>query len=137
MSCRQFLASKRDWVYRKLAEKEVLHHEPVTKELVDGEGFLYLGRSYRLRLSDEGTRVQLRQGRLILPRPQLDRGVGARSSPGTARAGAAWLKPRIAAAAERLRVTPGAQALFSEANKQGWTVISMKNDWKRIFAFAD
>jgi hypothetical protein len=29
------------------------------------------------------------------------------------------------------------QALFSEANKQGWTVISMKNDWNRIFAFAD
>jgi hypothetical protein len=29
------------------------------------------------------------------------------------------------------------QALFSEANKQGWTVISMKNDWKQIFGFAD
>jgi hypothetical protein len=27
------------------------------------------------------------------------------------------------------------QALFDEATKQGWVVISMKNDWKRIFAF--
>jgi hypothetical protein len=27
------------------------------------------------------------------------------------------------------------QALYDEANKNGWTVISMKNDWKRIFAF--
>ncbi len=27
------------------------------------------------------------------------------------------------------------QALFDEAKKQGWTVISMKNDWKRIFSF--
>jgi hypothetical protein len=27
------------------------------------------------------------------------------------------------------------QALYDEANKSGWTVISMKNDWKRIFAF--
>ena len=27
------------------------------------------------------------------------------------------------------------QALFDEATKDGWTVISMKNDWKRIFAF--
>lgn len=27
------------------------------------------------------------------------------------------------------------QALFDEAKKKGWTVISMKNDWKRIFAF--
>jgi hypothetical protein len=27
------------------------------------------------------------------------------------------------------------QALYDEALKQGWTVISMKNDWKRIFSF--
>ena len=27
------------------------------------------------------------------------------------------------------------QALYDEAKKRGWTVISMKNDWKRIFAF--
>jgi phosphoglycolate phosphatase-like HAD superfamily hydrolase len=27
------------------------------------------------------------------------------------------------------------QALFDEAASKGWTVISMKNDWKRIFAF--
>ena len=27
------------------------------------------------------------------------------------------------------------QALYDEARKNGWTVISMKNDWKRIFAF--
>jgi phosphoserine phosphatase len=26
-------------------------------------------------------------------------------------------------------------ALYDEANKSGWTVISMKNDWRRIFAF--
>lgn len=27
------------------------------------------------------------------------------------------------------------QALYDEAKKNGWTVISMKDDWKRIFAF--
>jgi len=27
------------------------------------------------------------------------------------------------------------QAFYDEAKKKGWTVISMKNDWKRIFAF--
>jgi phosphoglycolate phosphatase-like HAD superfamily hydrolase len=27
------------------------------------------------------------------------------------------------------------QALYDQAKKQGWTAISMKNDWKRIFAF--
>jgi hypothetical protein len=27
------------------------------------------------------------------------------------------------------------QALYDEAKKKAWTVISMKNDWKRIFSF--
>jgi hypothetical protein len=27
------------------------------------------------------------------------------------------------------------QARYDEPKKQGWTVISMKNDWKQIFAF--
>jgi phosphoglycolate phosphatase-like HAD superfamily hydrolase len=27
------------------------------------------------------------------------------------------------------------QALYDEANKDGWFVVSMKNDWRRIFAF--
>ena len=27
------------------------------------------------------------------------------------------------------------QALYDEATKNGWTVISMKNDWQLIFAF--
>ena len=27
------------------------------------------------------------------------------------------------------------QALLDEAKKKGWTIISMKKDWKRIFAF--
>ena len=29
------------------------------------------------------------------------------------------------------------QALYDEAKAKGWTVISMKNDWKRIFAWAN
>ena len=33
------------------------------------------------------------------------------------------------------RVGTFPQALFDEAKKNGWTVISMKNDWKRIFGF--
>ena len=27
------------------------------------------------------------------------------------------------------------QALYEQADKQGWIVISMKNDWKKVFAF--
>ena len=33
------------------------------------------------------------------------------------------------------RVGAFTQALHDEAKKQGWIVISMKNDWKRVFAF--
>ena len=29
------------------------------------------------------------------------------------------------------------QALYDEAKKNGWTVISMKDDWKKIFAFEE
>jgi hypothetical protein len=27
------------------------------------------------------------------------------------------------------------QKLHEEAKKQGWTIVSMKDDWKKIFAF--
>jgi phosphoglycolate phosphatase-like HAD superfamily hydrolase len=35
------------------------------------------------------------------------------------------------------RVGTFTRALFDEAKKKGWTVISMKNDWKRVFAFEE
>ena len=34
------------------------------------------------------------------------------------------------------RVGAFTPTLYDEAKKKGWTVISMENDWKRIFAFA-
>ena len=68
---RHFLASKRDWIYRKLAEKEAFDHEPTRKELVDGEAFSYLGRNYRLKLADVGGGVRLERGRLVLPTPLI------------------------------------------------------------------
>ena len=33
------------------------------------------------------------------------------------------------------RVGTFTQALYDEAKKKGWTVISMKDDWKTIFSF--
>lgn len=46
----RFVTAKRRWVYRKLAEKDALTGPPVVKRFVEGEGFAYLGRSYRLTL---------------------------------------------------------------------------------------
>ena len=35
------------------------------------------------------------------------------------------------------RVGTFTQALYDEAQKQGWVVVSMKSDWNRIFEFED
>lgn len=118
----QFLASKRDWIYRKLAEKEALHHEPVTKELVDGEGFLYLGRSYRLRIvrPEEGTdsSVRLQRGRLVLPQDRLHDGYRAITD-WYERCGHAWLRPHVKDWAARLRVDPGHLEVADLGHKWG------------------
>ncbi len=101
----RFLASKRDWIYRKLAEKEVLQSEPITKELVDGEGFAYLGRSHRLKLVETDGAVRLERGRLVLPSELASDGpvhlIGWYQ-----RCGETWLRPRVRLWAERLRVHP-------------------------------
>jgi predicted metal-dependent hydrolase len=48
-----FVREKRSWIYRKLAEKEMLREPVSAREYVSGEGFPYLGRNYRLLLVDE------------------------------------------------------------------------------------
>lgn len=63
--------TKRMWVYRKLAEKDLLLSARPTKEFVSGEGFSYLGRSHRLLLADTPI-VKLERGRLLLPRGATD-----------------------------------------------------------------
>jgi predicted metal-dependent hydrolase len=44
------LEDKRRWIYRSLAEWQDLNSTRVKRQFVNGEGFLYLGRSYRLKL---------------------------------------------------------------------------------------
>jgi predicted metal-dependent hydrolase len=115
---RQFLVSKREWVYGKLAEKEVLRHEPITKELVDGEGFLYLGRSHRLKISDAVDAVRLDRGRLLLP-VALTKAGGASLIAWYQRCGQVWLRPRAKAWAERLRVEAGPIEVADLGHKWG------------------
>jgi hypothetical protein len=100
----QFLASKRDWIYKKLADKEALTAEPVAKELIDGEGYLYLGRSHQLRVvNTKDDRVRLQRGRLILPRSLADSGHEQIINWYRA-TGRAWLSPRAKDWSTRLRV---------------------------------
>ncbi|MEO8497935.1 MAG: SprT family zinc-dependent metalloprotease [Planctomycetota bacterium] len=44
------LEEKRRWIYKSLAEWHDLNAARVERQFVNGEGFLYLGRSYRLKL---------------------------------------------------------------------------------------
>jgi predicted metal-dependent hydrolase len=64
-----FVQAKRFWVYTKLAEKDRLQRRVGRKEFVDGEGFLYLGRSHRLKLVEEqSATLKLSNGRFALRR---------------------------------------------------------------------
>ncbi len=102
--------SKRRWVFRKLAEKHLLLPAGPDKEFVTGEGFDYLGRHYRLQLTDDppGAGVKLGRGRLRLPRAAADGGSGGQSMIRWYRDRAlGWLPRRIAPWAERMGLRPG------------------------------
>jgi predicted metal-dependent hydrolase len=67
--------SKRMWIYRNLAEWRDLNASAVVREWVNGETFLYLGRSYRLALiSEDGPDLQLKEGRFRLQRALIEAG---------------------------------------------------------------
>ncbi len=67
--------SKRLWIYRNLAEWKALNASAVVREWVNGESFLYLGRTYRLALvTDPSCALQLKGGRVCLDRKVLEKG---------------------------------------------------------------
>ena len=48
----KFISEKKVWIYQKLAKKKALNRERPRREFVNGQGFLYLGKSYRLKFID-------------------------------------------------------------------------------------
>jgi len=67
-----FVQSKRFWVYTKLAEKDRLQRPVGRKAFVAGEGFLYLGRSHRVRLVEsQDAALKLSNGRFALHQDAL------------------------------------------------------------------
>lgn len=103
---REFVLAKRLWIYTKLAEKERLQRRVPVKEYVDGEGFLYLGRSHRLRLVEEqAVPLRLINGRFALRRDDVADGrahfirwYGERAR--------AWLSDRVERYRSRMEVRP-------------------------------
>jgi len=69
------IESKRYWIYKNLAEWRDLNATRVLREYRNGEGFLYLGRSYRLLLvANQDEPLLLKGGRFCLRRDLVDRG---------------------------------------------------------------
>ena len=67
--------SKRMWIYRNLAEWRDLNAISVIREWVNGETFLYLGRSYQLSFVDnQASDLLLKEGRFCLKQELIDKG---------------------------------------------------------------
>jgi predicted metal-dependent hydrolase len=131
---RDFVLRKRMWVYKQLAKKESLSHEPPRKVFAEGENFAYLGRSYRLRLVPESdVAVKLVGGRFVMPkalardgRAHLVRWYCERAKP--------WLTSKVSDYAARMEVDPAgvrAQELgyrWGSCGKGNWLYFH----WKTI-----
>ena len=101
---RAFVEEKRFWIYTKLAERDRLHRAVPRKSFVDGEGFLYLGRTHRLKLvAEQDVPLKLANGRFLmrrdaaaLGREHLIRWYSERARP--------WLAVRVQEYAEHMGV---------------------------------
>ena len=61
------LEQKRGWIYKSLAEWEDLNATRVKHEYVNGEGFLYMGRTYRLQIVEQQEKpLILKNGHFVL-----------------------------------------------------------------------
>ena len=70
----EFVRSRKDWIMEKLdARREMLTKIP-HKEFVDGEGFLYLGKSYRLKIVETGPPLRLYNGYFELNQELVSKG---------------------------------------------------------------
>lgn len=69
------VTAKHYWIFQGLAEWRDLNATRVLREYKNGEGFLYLGRAYRLLLvSDQNEPLKLQDGRFALRRDLVERG---------------------------------------------------------------
>lgn len=106
-----FVREKRFWLFTKLTEKEVLREELRPRHFVGGEGFPYLGRSYRLRLVEElDVPLKLVHGRFVLRRQDADEGRAVLVAWYTARA-KRWLDERVARFTARIGKEPSSIAV--------------------------
>jgi predicted metal-dependent hydrolase len=104
----KLVEARTGWIYTKLGEREEAVAQRLTKEFVSGEGFHYLGRSYRLKVVDDtaAAPVVLAQGWLTMRRDRLDRAEDDLIAWYRVR-GQKWLPDRAAPWARRMRAPLG------------------------------
>jgi len=103
---RKFVTEKCFWIYSKLAEKDRLQRKVPRKEFVNGEGFLYLGRTHRLKwVESQDVPLKLVNGRFALCH---DARAGAREHfiRWYSERARVWLSGRVADFQSRMEVTP-------------------------------
>lgn len=99
-----FIEEKLLWVHTKVQEKARLQRRAPIKQFVEGEGFLYLGKSYRLRLVDKQlVDLSLINGRFCLRRSSFPRAREIFTSWYTRRA-QGWFEREVSAQANRMGV---------------------------------
>lgn len=101
-----FVLEKRFWIYTKLAEKDLLQRPMRRKAFVSGEGFLYQGRSYRLKLvPKQAVPLRLSEGRLLLAKSEVPR---AREHfiRWYSQRGQRWFERKVANFVARMQVAP-------------------------------
>lgn len=114
-----FVREKRMWIYTKLAEKESLRPPASAKEYVSGEGFPYLGRSYRLLLVDAqdvpvklaGGRFRMRRADTAAGRTHMIRWYTEHARP--------WLARCVTAFVARMDVAPAGLTVQDLGNRWG------------------
>lgn len=133
--------SRRLWIYKTLAEWRVANATRVLREYRNGEGFLYLGRSYRLLLAaGQAEPVLLKGGRFCLRRDLVDAG-GADSARMALRdfytaRGFERIRQRVDYFAPKIAVTPSRISVRELNNR--WASCSARGNlafhWKCMMA---
>lgn len=114
----RFAKAKRQWVYEKLALKELLP-PPTRREFVSGEGFSYLGRSYRLKVVAKApVPLKLEAGRFSLRGAEATRGEQAFAKWYVEHA-QPWLDARVSEWATRLAVQPAGLTVRDQGYRWG------------------
>jgi predicted metal-dependent hydrolase len=101
-----YIRDRLTWIYSKLAEKDSRRHSVNNKEYVTGEGFWYLGRSYRLLIvKNQDEPLALRHGRFSLRADRVECAHNDFQAWYTEHA-KPWIRTRVSAYEPRIRVTP-------------------------------